>query len=146
MGENLSDSGLPAWNWKTSRPPPELLHTSPGTSAGIESVLKSSIEYLQDIFIYEDDLKRQQLAIERGGEELQQYATAEGNLERKHVPAEALGPPAEASPGHRRSLSAPARATVSKGKEKSVQKYLGNVPEVVSLGKHTLYHVYSYWT
>lgn len=146
MSENLSDSDLPAWNWKTSRPPPELLHTPPGTSAEIESILKSSIEYLQDIFVYEDDLKRKQLAIEGVGQELQQSATVEGNLEQKHVPAEALGPPAEASPRHRRSLSAPARATMSKGKEKSVQKSPGTVPEVVSLGKHTLYHVHTYWT
>lgn len=180
MGDNLSGSSLPTADWKTSPPPPELLHTPPGTSDEIEGVLEGSIRYMQAKIDYErykldaerDRLERQQLAeaennLQRRQEQQErhllavfeerserqptvtgsnmqrreQLAAEEYNSEDEQLAAETLGLPVETPSGHRRNVSAP--ANVSKGKQKGTQESQEGQPNVVSLGKHTLYHIYT---
>ncbi|KFY71780.1 hypothetical protein V499_08048 [Pseudogymnoascus sp. VKM F-103] len=84
MSDNLSIANLPDQRWKISLPPPELLHSPPGTSHEIESILESSIEQLQALFAYEARLERQQqLAEERNRLELKRVAAVENSFQQQ---------------------------------------------------------------
>ncbi|KFZ06846.1 hypothetical protein V501_07020 [Pseudogymnoascus sp. VKM F-4519 (FW-2642)] len=84
MSDNLSIANLPDQRWKISVPPPELLHSPPGTSHEIESILESSIEQLQALFAYKARLERQQqLEEERNRLKLQRVAAEENSFQQQ---------------------------------------------------------------
>lgn len=159
MGDN-SSSSLPTQEWRTSRPPPELLHIPPGTSYEIEGILEPSIRYLRAYLAHEDRweqeqkhrLKRQQRAeeensLQRRQEQQEQHLlvvleersgrqpTLLGSImqQRQQLAAETTGLPLEALSRHRRNVSAP--ANISKGKKIDIQESQGNLPQTVSLGR-----------
>ncbi|OBT55628.1 hypothetical protein VE04_03852 [Pseudogymnoascus sp. 24MN13] len=152
MSDNLSIANLPDQRWKISLPPPELLHSPPGTSHEIESILESSIEQLQALFAYEARLEwQQQLAEERNRLELQRAAAErsereftatkgklqrqqqlpaeEDNLKQGELSVETSGLAVENPLGHRQNDSASANKSKGKGKNKQEPQ---NLPMVNS--------------
>lgn len=81
MGDNLSISSLPTRGWKASPPPLELLHSPPGTSNEIESILEASIQQLQSCFA--EDERLEQLAAERDRLEREQLTVIDNNLQQR---------------------------------------------------------------
>ena len=91
--------------------------------------------------VLEERSERQPTATGSNMQHREQFAAEEYNSEDEQLSAKALGLPVETPSGHRRHVSAP--ANMSKGKQKSTQESQEDQPNVVSLGKHTLYHIYT---
>lgn len=156
MGDN-SSSSFPTHEWRTSRPPPELLHIPLGTSYEIEGILEPSIPYLRTCLAHEDRWEREQKhrlgrqqraeeenSLQRRQEQQEQHLlvvleersgrqpTLLGSImqQRQQIAAVTTGLPLEALSRHQRNVSTP--VNTSKGKDISIQESQGNMRQTVS--------------